>query len=174
MGRFGFIHEKLDIKILILFILRRLPGEVDPNTLVELCQCDEGIDYFDYSECVAELVETGHIKETETGYTITEKGIKNAELVETSIPYCVRAKAKKLLAPEAARLARLAMITAEHSFENGGCFVHLAMNDGTGEIIDLKLLCSGEEQAETIEKNFRRGAENMYLSISELLSKTDN
>ena len=26
MGRLGFIHEKLDIKILILFILRRLPG----------------------------------------------------------------------------------------------------------------------------------------------------
>ena len=33
MDRFGFIHEKLDIKILILFILRRLPGVVDRETL---------------------------------------------------------------------------------------------------------------------------------------------
>ena len=33
MARLGFIHEKLDIKILILFILRRLPGEVEPETL---------------------------------------------------------------------------------------------------------------------------------------------
>ena len=38
MARLGFIHEKLDIKILILFILRRLPGEVEPETLCELCQ----------------------------------------------------------------------------------------------------------------------------------------
>ena len=50
MDRFGFIHEKLDIKILILFILRRLPGVVDRETLGELCQCDNGIGYFDYSD----------------------------------------------------------------------------------------------------------------------------
>ena len=71
MERFGFIHEKLDIKILILFILSRLPGEVPPEVLGELCQCDDGIGYFDYSDCLAELVETEHITETETGYTIT-------------------------------------------------------------------------------------------------------
>ena len=57
MDRFGFIHEKLDIKILILYILRRLPGVVDPETLLELCQCDGGIGYFDYSDCLSELVE---------------------------------------------------------------------------------------------------------------------
>ena len=57
----GFIHEKLDIKILILFVLRRLPGTVEPETLQELCQCDDGISYFDYSDCLNELVETGHI-----------------------------------------------------------------------------------------------------------------
>ena len=68
MERFGFIHEKLDIKILILFILRRLPGVVDPETLGELCQCDGGIGYFDYSDCLSELVETGHIEEHEEGY----------------------------------------------------------------------------------------------------------
>ena len=81
MARLGFIHEKLDIKILILFILRRLPGEVEPETLCELCQCDGGIDYFDYSDCLSDLIETGHIKETPTGYTITDKGAKNAEAV---------------------------------------------------------------------------------------------
>ena len=36
--RFGFIHEKLDIKLLILFILRRLPGVVDRSMLTEILQ----------------------------------------------------------------------------------------------------------------------------------------
>ena len=38
MDNYGFIHDRLDIKILILFVLRRLPGTVDPETLLEICQ----------------------------------------------------------------------------------------------------------------------------------------
>lgn len=172
MDHFGFIHEKLDIKILILFILRRLPGVVDPTTLSDLCrQCDDGVGYFDYSDCVAELIDNGLIAENEEGFAITGKGAKNVDLVETSIPYSVRSKAVKLLEPERIRLQRLAMITAKHETEPGGCFVTLAMSDGEGEIIRLRLLCGGEEQAKKIEKNFRRGAEGYYQRFVEMLSE---
>ena len=170
MERFGFIHEKLDIKILILFILSRLPGEVPPEVLGELCQCDDGIGYFDYSDCLAELVETEHITETETGYTITEKGKRNAAAVETSLPYSVRSKALKLIAPVEEAMRRAAMITAKHEVKDGACMVKLAMSDGVGEIINLSFLCAGEEQAKKIEKNFRRSAEKYYHKVVELMS----
>lgn len=171
MERHGFIHEKLDIKILILFILRRLPGEVDPHTLAELCQCDEGIGYFDYTDCLAELVDSGHISESPSGYTITDKGARNADTVESSLPYSVRSKATKLIAPIEEKMRRAAMISAKHSVNEEGCFVQLALSDGKGEIINMRLLCSDEAQAETIEKNFRRDAESYYLRITELLSE---
>ena len=172
MDHFGFIHEKLDIKILILFILRRLPGAVDPNTLSDLCrQCDDGVGYFDYSDCLADLIDNGLISEGEDGFTITDKGAKNVELVETSIPYSVRKKAVKLLQPERERLRREAMLTATHTVEEGGCFVELAMSDGEGEVLRLRLLCGGEEQAKTMEKNFRRGAESYYQQFIQMLSK---
>lgn len=171
MDRFGFIHEKLDIKILILFILSRLSGEVSPETLNELCQCDGGIGYFEYSDCLAELVETGHVTESEFGYAITEKGRRNAEAVESSLPYSVRSKALKLIAPVEEELRRAAMITAKHEITDDGCIVHLAMSDGKGEIIRLSLLCSGEEQAKLMEKNFRRGAEGYYQRIVALMTE---
>ena len=50
--RFGFIHEEFEIKILILFILRRLSAPIPIDTLAELVICDDGISYFEFSECV--------------------------------------------------------------------------------------------------------------------------
>ena len=167
--RFGFIHEKLDIKLVILFILRRLPGLVDRSMLTELVQCDGGVGYFDFSDCLSELVDAGQVEECEGGYKITENGAANCETVESSLPYSVRKKAEKLLAPEAERLRRLAMLTAEHEVTDNGCFVTLAMDDGKGEIIRMRLLCSGEEQAKRIEEGFKRSAEEIYGKIIVML-----
>ena len=58
---YGFIREKLDIKLLILYILRRLSGGVDISTIFEICRVDGGVGYFDYSDCLSELTETGLI-----------------------------------------------------------------------------------------------------------------
>lgn len=171
MDRLGFIHEKLDIKILILFILRRLPGSVDRNLLSDFTQCDGGVGYFDFSDCLSELVDTGLVIEETEGYRISEKGAQAGETVESSLPFSVRKKAEKLIAPEAERLRRLAMLTAEHRVTNGNCMVTLAMSDGKGEVMRLKILSSGEEQAQRIEKNFRGNAEDIYCRLIELLDK---
>ena len=171
MDRLGFIHEKLDIKILILFILRRLPGVVDRDTLSDFTQCDGGVGYFDFSDCLSELVDTGLVIEEEGGYRISEKGADAGETVESSLPFSVRKKAEKILAPEAERLRRLSMLTAEHKDINGNCMVTLAMNDGKGEIMHVELLCAGEEQANRIEKNFKHNAEAIYGQLIELLDK---
>jgi len=172
MDHFGFIHEKSDIKLLTLFVLRRLPGRVDPNTLSDLCRmCDDGIGYFDYTDCLAELIENGLIDENDEGFEITEKGSRNIDIVETDIPYSVRTKAVKLLEPERERLRRLAMIKATHSVEKDGCYLHLAMSDGEGEIIRLDLLVGNEEQAQRMEKSFRAGAEGYYQQIIGLIDK---
>lgn len=169
--RFGFIHEKLDIKILILFILRRLPGVVDREILADLVQCDGGIGYFDYSDCLYELIAAGQVVEEEDGYRITEKGAENGETVESSLPYSVRKKAEKLLAPEAERLRRLAMLTAEHKLKDGLCTVTLAMDDGKGEILRVEMLCADEEQAVRMEKHFKRNAEAIYGDMINMLDK---
>lgn len=171
MDRLGFIHEELDIKILILYILRRLPGAVEPETLLELCQCDGGVGYFEYSDCLNDLVENGHITQTEEGYRITEKGARNADAVESSLPYSVRAKAQRLLAPVEERLRRAAMLTARHENTEAGCMVELAMDDGVGEVLRLRFLCAGEEQARRVEKNFRRDAEGYYQKIAALMTE---
>ena len=87
----GFIHDKLEIKFLILYIAARVSEPLPPEGMQELTMCDDGIDYFAYAECLNDLVRTEHLRLTEDGcYAITPKGLKNSEICESSLPYSVR------------------------------------------------------------------------------------
>ena len=57
----GFIRDKLEIKFLILYIAARVSEPVRLAELQELTMCDDGIDYFDFAECLSDLVNTQHI-----------------------------------------------------------------------------------------------------------------
>ncbi len=171
MDQYGFIHEKLDIKLLILFVLRRLPGVVEHETLRGLVMCDGGIGYFDYTDCLSELVTGGNVEETKEGFAITEKGARNIDEVESSLPYSVRKKASRLLAPLQEKMRRDNSIVTKHEVTEHGCTVSLSMGDGMGDLIRLSFVCAGEEQAKKIETNFRRDAENYYQQIAALLSE---
>ena len=172
MDRFGFIHDKLDIKILILFVLSRLPEPLDGEALADLVLCDDGISYFDYADCLSELVDTGHVLELDHRYQITEKGIRNGSAIESSIPYSVRTKALQRIAPVASSMQRDAMIRTSHQTRGrDGCMVSLSLSDGVGEIASLALLVADEAQAEQIEQQFRANAESIYHKLIELFSK---
>ena len=176
MDRFGFIHEKLDIKILILFILRRLPGFVEPETLLDLCQCDGGIGYFDYSDCLSELVETEHVEESEEGYRITEKGARNADAVESSLPYSVRTKCSRRLSKVNAALRRDAQVRSEIlPRADGTCTLRLSLDDEEGNILTLELLSPSQAQSERLAEGFKARPEQIYNGVLDvLLAEADN
>ena len=74
MARFGFIHSKLDTKLLILYILTRVAGPIDFATLTDLVMCDDGVDYFEFAEALSELLESGHLVREGDYYSPTDKG----------------------------------------------------------------------------------------------------
>jgi len=160
--RFGFIHDKLDTKVLILYVLHRLPARIDAESLANLVLIDGGIDYFDYKQCLCELVENSQVDETAEGCLITAKGSRNCEILADTLPYSVRMKANRVTAPVAEEMRREAMILANHERTEGGVTVYLALSDGIGNIFDLKILAANEEQAEKIERSFRKKAEEYY------------
>ena len=62
MSGWGFVHEKLDIKFLILYVAARVVEPVPFEDMLELSMCDDGFGYFDFSDCLAELVASEHLK----------------------------------------------------------------------------------------------------------------
>ena len=168
----GFIHDPLDIKILILYIMKRLPRPTDRETLAALSMCDDGVGYFDFSECAADLVKTGHLELKDGLYSITEKGRRNCEITESDLPYPVRIRADRAVSAESARQNRAQLIRASHSVRpRGGCTVALSMSDGVNELMKLELFAADDGQAKKIEEAFKKNAETLYADIMEKLTE---
>ena len=170
MARYGFIHDKLDTKFLILYIMARVAAPIDFPTLTDLTMIDEGVDYFEFAEAVSELVETGHLTHQLDLYAITDKGRKNGSVCETSLPYSVRTKCSGKLAKLNAVLRRDAQVRTEViAREDGTDMLRLALNDDTGNLLTLELFCPSREQAENLAAGFRSRPEHIYNGILDLL-----
>jgi hypothetical protein len=171
LERFGFIHEKLDIKLLILYVLRQLPSRVRFLQLSDLVLIDDGFDYFEFTQCLSELVDTGNIEKDGDYYTITKMGAEHIDTVSSSIPFSVRNKADYSSAPIIEKMKRDALVGASHKTQaDGSCILKLSLSDGMGDILKLSLLTSGEEQARRMEEYFRSDAERFYHKIIRILS----
>jgi len=167
---FGFIHDKLEIKILILFIMRRVPEPVTFDALTGLTLCDDGISYFAFSECVAELVQTEHLRFEGDKYSLTKKGERNGKVTENSLPFSVRMSAEEGAVAFRALQDRNAMIKTSHaSNPDGGCSVTLSLSDGVGKIASMELFAADEKQALALEKGFRKNAESIYKALIEMI-----
>ena len=90
MARMGFIQDEMDLKLLVLYIMARIAAPITFLQLLELALCDAGVDYFSLTQAVEHLVETEHLEPGGERYAITEKGRRNSEICESSLPYSVR------------------------------------------------------------------------------------
>jgi len=170
----GFIHDKLEIKFLILYIAARVIEPIPFDMVLDLTLCDDAIDYFDFSECLADLVKTNHLTLENDLYAITEKGIRNSQICESSLPYSVRLRCDKNLTVCNRKLRRKSQVRAStEQRPNGSCTVKLALDDDLGNLLDLKLMVVREDMGKLIEKRFRKNPEKLYSQLMELLLSED-
>ena len=156
-------QEKLDIKILILFILRRLPDAVTRETLTDLALSEGNAGYFEYSECLAELVDSHQVEQEGNLYKISERGARNCEIVESSLPMTVRQKMEKNIKPVADELRRRAMITASHETADNVCRVHLALSGRHGRDIEpANALRRGKSRRRSWKRTSGKRGEILY------------
>lgn len=167
MARLGFIHGKLDIKMLTLYILSHVAAPIDFATLTDLVMCDDGVDYFLFAEGVSELLESGHAEKSDDDYYVaTEKGIRNSADLESSLPSVIRKRCDQRLAPLNAALKRKSQVRSQIvPLENGGVSVRLVLDDDQGEMFSLSLLAATQEDGEEIAQRFTEHPDRIYNGI---------
>jgi len=161
MARFGFIHDKLDIKLLILYIMDRVAAPIDFDTLTDLSMCDNGVDYFQFAEAAAELTDSGHLEQNGELYAVTDKGRRACAAGESSLSPVIRQRCDRRLAPLNQALKRKAQVAEQSQ----GFDVCLSMDDDQGSLFSLTLLSPTREDAQRIADGFLAHPDRVYNGL---------
>ena len=176
MQRLGFIHDMIDVKVLILYVAARANYPMTAQQVYELCYQDECLSYFDVCTALPQMVESGHIcLVEEERYEITEKGRADGKLTEDSLAYTVRQKAENAVERFNRQLRRNSFVKTQIiPRESGELSVVLALDDEKGNLMTMELLAPNQRQAIRLNKLFGKKAELLYnLIMSELLDNEE-
>ena len=177
MQRLGFIHDMLDVKVLILFVMARVSYPVNTQEIYELCYQDDCLSYFDVCTAIPEMVKSGHLKELEDDkYEITEKGKADGSLTEDSIAYTVKQRAENAVARYNRQIRRSSFVKTQITPREGGEYsVIMSLDDEFSNLMTLELVAPDQRQAVRLGKLFEKKAEIIYnMTMAELLDDEDS
>lgn len=171
MERHGFVHDMLDVKLLILYVMNRAMYPVKDQKIYELCFQDDCLSYFDLIEALPQMVKSGHLKQTEDGaYEITEKGRETSAITEDGIAYPVMQRAQAAVERFNREIRRSSFIKSEILPRNDKEYtVLLGLDDDISTLLTLELMAPSQKQARMLAKAFETKAERVYQSIMEIL-----
>ena len=176
MKRLGFIHDMMDVKVLILFVTARANYPMTTQEIYEVCYQDDCLSYFDVCTALPEMVASGHLTASEDErYEITQKGRDDGALTEDSIAFTVKQRAENAISRFNRQLRRSSFVKTQIiPRDNGDYSVIMALDDEQGNLMTLELMAPNQRQAVRLGKLFEMKAENVYnLTMAELLDEED-
>lgn len=177
MQRLGFIHDMLDVKVLILYVTSRSSYPMSIQEIYEVCYVDDCLSYFDVCTAIPEMVKSGHLKEQEDGkYVITERGREDGALTADSIAFTVKQKAENSVNKFNRQIKRSSFVkTQVLPKENGEYAVIMTLDDEMSNLMTLELTAPDQRQAVRLGRMFEKKAELIYnMTLSELLDAEDS
>ena len=176
MQRLGFIHDMMDVKVLILFVTARSNYPMTTQEIYELCYQDDCLSYFDVCTAIPEMVKSGHLRELEgEKYEITPKGRETGDLTVDSIAFTVKQRAENAVSRFNRQIRRSSFVKTQIiPRDNGDFSVLMSLDDEVGNLMTLELMAPDQRQAVRLGKLFEKKAEELYnLTMMELLDDED-
>ena len=171
MERHGFIHDMLDVKLLVLYIMSRVMYPVDLQKIYELAYQDDCLSYFDLAQAVPQMVESGHLEEVEgKRYVITEKGREACAVTEDAVAYPVMQRAQAAVDRFNRTVRRSSFVkTSVEPREGGDYTVKLSLNDEVSDLLKMELMAPTQKHAYRLAAAFSENAETIYRLIMDQL-----
>ncbi len=176
MERRGFIHDMLDVKVLILYVMSLVEMPISAQTIYELCLQDDCLSYMDVQQAIPQMVDTGHLQKlSDDTFYITEKGRDTEQLTTDAIAFPVRHRAKNAVENLNSTAKREKFIKTDiREHENGEYIISMQLDDIRGQLMKLELTMPSRLQAKRVETAYRKNPDMIYQSvIIGLMEETD-
>ena len=164
MEHHGFIHDMLDVKVLILVVMSRVNTPTRIEKIYELCLQDDKLTYFYVCEAVPQMVTSGQLRETYSEhYSITDKGREVCSILQDQVAFPVVERAKAAVEEYNQDVRRDAVIDSNVTeLPTGESVVHMELMDGSSKLMTLELLAPTLREGRKLEKIYHKRAEILY------------
>ena len=177
MQRLGFIHDMMDVKVLILYATARSNYPMTSQDIYEVCYQDECLSYFDVCTAIPEMIKSGHLRQVEDDkYEITDKGRQDGELTADSIAFTVKLRTENAIARYNRQVRRSSFVKTQIvPRPNDEYSVIMSLDDEMGNLMTLELVAPDQRQATRLSRLLEKKAEMLYnITMSELLDGEDS
>ncbi|MBR6594328.1 MAG: DUF4364 family protein [Clostridia bacterium] len=168
------LTDKFEIKVFILYLLKNIGEPLDITTIGEVVMMDAFVNYFDFSICFSDLLDSRQVEEIEVEgeklYVISETGALMVGEVQSALYAGVKDKALR----SAQRLLALKRtgnrINSSLTECGGGYMLTVSIVDNEKTLLKLETYVTDEDYAKRMQANFNERAEIIYKGAMALLS----
>lgn len=170
------LRDKNDIKIFILYLMRNIGYPLDFSNINDIVVQDGLVNYFDFAECFAELLDTGNVEEIkregdEPLYTVTEQGKTVADNLQSDLMMMIRERSLKSALRLLSFKKRGAQVKRSVTERPDGKFdLVCTIIEGKEETLSLNLIVDNKKQLDRMLYNFDEKPEMVYRGILAVIS----
>ena len=165
-----------DVKGLILFILKHSGTPLGKEDLTEIVLSDGLVDYFDFTEALQELLESGLVDiaaKDDARLILSSLGRQTEEIYENDLPYNVRKKNLAATMQVLSRIKRDSNTRTHIEKTEKGYLVTCSLTEDQTLLLEYSVLVPDEMQAYMIADRFVKHPTEKYQAILSLLIDKD-
>lgn len=160
-------------KVLILYLLNLIQGEIRQDDLYKLISPINNINYFYFKQVLTDLIDSnlvGTYTKEEPVIRITSEG-KNAYLLTKDVlPGIIKLKADNIFEKEFSNIEEASSITAEFIPRSENEYtIKCKIVENNESIFEVKTFAGSRERAKRIVENWKQNANTLYPQILNML-----
>lgn len=165
-------------KVLILYLLNRLPDGIKSDHLYKIVSSANNINYFYFQELLTDLIETKLVgsftKDEDTVIKITSEGQNALSLTKSLLPGILKLKADTVFKEEIPIIQEESSIITEYVPKDENNYtVKCKIVEKNETLFEVSAFAGSRERAKQISDNWKNNANKLYPKIIDLLLNGD-
>lgn len=164
-------HDLTANKLIILFLLKNVPGAITQTQITDFILYHNYTDYFSLQQYMAELINASLIhqekKDNMTLYKIAERGLDTLSLFSNRIPFSIREEIIEYTKNNHCKINLFTKLDAVIKEDDDAFIVSCSMKENDKAILSLDIRTDSEDEAKSIKVNWQKKARSIYKTIVE-------